>query len=76
MSEHHIPPLSRRFLEDMRIKGLQPKTQTMDVRAMREFTRFLWHSPDSATPEELRAFQLNTKEKWTCRTLVPPQVLV
>ena len=36
MSEQHIPPLRRRFLEDMRIKGLQPKTQTMYLRAMRE----------------------------------------
>ena len=38
MSEHYIPPLRRRFLEDMRIKGLQPKTQTMYLRAMRDFT--------------------------------------
>ena len=41
MSEHYIPPLRRRFLEDMRIKGLQPKTQTMYLRAMRDFTRFV-----------------------------------
>jgi hypothetical protein len=32
----------------MRIKGLQPKTQTMYLRAMREFTRYLGHSPDPA----------------------------
>ncbi len=30
---------------------------------MREFTRFLGHSPDTATPEELRAFQLDMKER-------------
>jgi len=30
---------------------------------MREFTRYLGHSPDSATPEELRAFQLDMKER-------------
>lgn len=63
MSEQHIPPLRRRFIEDMRIKGLQPKTQTMYLRAMRDFTGFLGHSPDSATPEELRAFQLDMNEK-------------
>ena len=63
MSDHHIPALRRRFLEDMRIKGLLPKTQTMYLRAMREFTRFLGHSPDAATPEELRAFQLDMKER-------------
>ena len=55
--------LRQRFVEDMRIKGLQPKTQTMYLRAMRDFTRYLGHSPDSATPEELRAFQLDMKER-------------
>ncbi len=63
MSEQHITPLRRRFLEDMRIKGLQPKSQTMYLRAMRDFIEFLGHSPDSAIPEEFRAFQLDVKEK-------------
>ena len=61
MTDQYVPTLRQRFLEDMRIKGLQPKTQTMYLRAMREFTRYLGHSPDSATPEELRAFQLDMK---------------
>ncbi|MEP2655601.1 MAG: phage integrase N-terminal SAM-like domain-containing protein [Sedimentitalea sp.] len=30
---------------------------------VRDFTRFLGHSPDTATPEELRAFQLDMKER-------------
>jgi len=63
MTDHYVPKLRQRFLEDMRIKGLQPKTQTMYLRAMREFTRYLGRSPDSATPEELRAFQLDMKER-------------
>ena len=50
MTYQYVPPLRHRFLEDMRIKGLQPKTQTMYLRAMREFTRYLGHSPDSAPP--------------------------
>jgi site-specific recombinase XerD len=63
MTDQPMPALRRRFLDDMRIKGLLPKTQTMYLRAMREFTRFLGHSPDTATPEELRAFQLDMKER-------------
>ena len=47
----------------MQIKGLPPKTQAMYLRAMRDFTRFLGHAPDSATPEELRAFHLDMKER-------------
>ena len=63
MSDQYVPALRRRLLEDMRIRGLLPKTQTMYLRAMREFTRFPGHSPDTATPEELRAFQLDMKER-------------
>ena len=47
----------------MQIKGLQPKMQTMYLRGMRDFTRFLGHAPDSATPEELWAVQLGMKER-------------
>ena len=65
MSDQHVPALRRRFLEDMRIKGLQPKMQTMYLRAMRDFTRFLGRSPDTATPEDLRAFQLDMSRKCT-----------
>jgi len=63
MSGNQVPALRQRFLDDMRIKGLLPKTQTMYLRAMRDFTRFLGHSPGTATPEELRAFQLDMKER-------------
>jgi site-specific recombinase XerD len=63
MTDQYVPKLRQRFLEEMRIKGLQPKTQTMYLRAMREFTRYLGHSPYSATPEELRAFHLDMKER-------------
>ena len=57
MTDQHVPKLRQRFLEDMRIKGLQPKTQTMYLRAMRDFTRFLGHSPVSASS----SLQMNRK---------------
>ena len=41
MTDQYVPALRQRFLEDMQIKGLQPKTQTMYMRGMRDFTRFL-----------------------------------
>jgi len=34
--DQYVPALRRRFLEDMQIRGLQPKTQTMYLRAMRD----------------------------------------
>lgn len=65
MSSEHVPALRLRFLEDMRIKGLRPITQKMYLRSVREFARFLGRSPDLATPEELRAFQLDMTNKGT-----------
>lgn len=35
----------------------------MYLRGIRDFTQFLGHAPDSAMPEELRAFQLDMKER-------------
>ena len=69
MPDQSIPAIRQRFLEDMRVKGLNPKTQTqtqtqtMYLRAMRDFTRFLGRSPDPASPEDLRAFQLDMADK-------------
>ena len=46
MSDQYVPALRQRFLEDMRIKGLQPKTQTLYLRGMSDFTLFPGHAPD------------------------------
>lgn len=50
MSDQYVPALRQRFLEDVRIKVLQPKTQTMCLRAIREVTRFLGPPPDRDGP--------------------------
>ncbi|WP_370631271.1 phage integrase N-terminal SAM-like domain-containing protein [Mameliella sp. CS4] len=34
------------------------KAQKSHIPAIKDFARFLGHSPDTATPEELRAYQL------------------
>ena len=41
ITDQFVPKLRQRFLQDMRIKGLQPKTQMMYLRAMRDLTRHL-----------------------------------
>ncbi|QAX30187.1 hypothetical protein ETW24_12915 [Leisingera sp. NJS204] len=39
------------------------KSGSVNLRAMRGLARFPGHAPNSATPEELRAFQLDMKER-------------
>jgi len=47
------------MIDDMAMRKLKPGTQTAYLRAVVKLTRFLHRSPDSATPEDLRLFQLH-----------------
>jgi integrase/recombinase XerD len=58
-STHTISPLRQRMIDDMVLRKLNPGTQTAYLRAVVKLTRFLRRSPDSATPEDLRQFQLH-----------------
>lgn len=53
-----LSPLRLRMIEDMRMRKLSPKTEAAYIRSVRKFTRFLRRSPDSATVEDLRNYQL------------------
>lgn len=59
MTEERTTPLRERMIEDMRIRGLGDKSQQAHIRAVKDFAAFLGRSPDMATPEELRAYQLH-----------------
>jgi site-specific recombinase XerD len=52
-------PLRQRMIDDMRMRQLSPKTQDTCLRIVREFARFLGRSPDTATVEDLRRYQLH-----------------
>jgi site-specific recombinase XerD len=60
-----ISPLRQRMIEDMRLRKLSPKTQRNYVRVVKEFTRFLRRSPDTADAEDLRRYQLHLVEQGT-----------
>ena len=54
-----INPLRQRMLDDMRMRKFGDKTQLDYVRAVRNFTKYLGRSPDSASVEDLRNYQLH-----------------
>jgi site-specific recombinase XerD len=60
-----ISPLRQRMIDDMRMRQLSPKTQANYLRIVREFTRFLGRSPDTATVEDLRGYQLHLVDHGT-----------
>jgi integrase/recombinase XerD len=58
-STQNVSPLRRRMIEDMRMRRLASKTQAAYIRSVRQFTGYLRRSPDSATVEDLRNYQLH-----------------
>ncbi|MBB2932295.1 tyrosine-type recombinase/integrase [Paraburkholderia silvatlantica] len=50
--------LRQRMIDDMRLRQLAPKTQAIYLHIVSEFARFLGRSPDPATVEDLRRYQL------------------
>jgi integrase/recombinase XerD len=62
-STQALTPLRQRMLDDMRMRKLEPKTQAAYIRAVAYLTRFLQRSPDTATAEDLRRFQLHLVDR-------------
>ena len=62
MTTERMSPLRRRLIEDMTVRGHGEKTKLDYIRAIKRFAAFLGHSPDSATAEELRAWQPHMSE--------------
>jgi site-specific recombinase XerD len=62
MTQEKMSPLRARMIEDMRIRGMGDKAQQAHIRAIKDFAGFLRRSPDTATPEDLRAYQLHMAE--------------
>src|SRR6202795_2604262 len=59
MTDEAMSPLRRRMIEDMTIRKLSPKTQQGYIRIIRDFAAFLNRSPDTASLEDVRRFQLH-----------------
>jgi integrase/recombinase XerD len=57
-----ISLLRRRMLEDMAMRGLREETQRDYIRFARRFAAFLGRSPDTATAEDVRRFQVHQTE--------------
>jgi site-specific recombinase XerD len=64
-STQGITPLRRRMIDDMRMRKLSDKTQSHYIRAVRQFAGFLGRSPDTASVEDLRRFQLHMVDRGT-----------
>jgi integrase/recombinase XerD len=65
MSTDTISPLRHRMIEDMNARKLCAGTQSGHIRSCKRFAAFLKRSPDTATAEDIRRFQLHLSETGT-----------
>jgi site-specific recombinase XerD len=62
MSTLTVSPLRQRMIEDMNARKLGAGTQMGHIRSCKRFAAFLKRSPDTATAEDIRLFQLHLAE--------------
>src|ERR1700692_614706 len=62
MSTDVISPLRQRMIEDMNARTLCAGTQRGHIRSCKRFAAFLKRSPETATLEDIRGFQLHLSE--------------
>ena len=62
MSTDAVTPLRQRMIEDMNARKLCAGTQRGHIRGCKRFAAFLNRSPDTATAEDIRRFQLHLAE--------------
>jgi integrase/recombinase XerD len=60
-----VSPLRQRMIEDMAARKLNPNTQRGHISSCKRFAAWLKRSPDTATPDEVRQFQLYLIESGT-----------
>jgi integrase/recombinase XerD len=62
MSIDAVTPLRRRMIEDMNARKLCAQTQRGHIHSCKRFAEFLKRSPEAATVEDIRRFQLHLSE--------------
>jgi site-specific recombinase XerD len=62
MSTNAISPLRQRMIEDMNARKLGAHSQRSHISSCKRFAGFLKRSPDTATPDDVRRFQLHLAE--------------
>ena len=57
-----VSPLRQRMIDDMRARKLTRHTERSHIHSCKRFAAFLKRSPETATADDVRAFQLSLIE--------------
>ena len=74
MNTDAISPLRQRMIDDMTARRLSEKAQKAYVRHVRTFAALLGRSPDTATSEDLRRYQLHLAKQQISPAMAPTNV--
>jgi hypothetical protein len=74
-SAEAISPLRRRMIEDMTVRKFSDKTRHDYIRYIASFAKFLGRSPDTATAEDLRRYQVHQTESGIHPSVVPDDLI-
>ena len=72
MSTDSISPLRQRMIEDMNARKLCAGTQRGHIRSCKQFAAFVKRSPDTATAEDIRRFQLHLEQEGPAASVTAP----
>ena len=75
MTEERTSSLRERMIEDMRIHGMGDKAQKAHIRTFKDFAGSLKRSPDTATPDDLRAYQLHMTDNGVTPTTYNARIM-
>ena len=62
MGKEVVSPLRQRMIEDMNARKLGKHSQRSHIQSCKRFAAFLKRSPETATPDDIRRFQLHLIE--------------
>src|ERR1035437_10903204 len=62
LSPSAVSGLRQRLVEDMTVRGFSDKTRRYYIRIVAGFAAFLGRSPDTATAEDIRRFQVHQSD--------------
>ncbi|WP_242141250.1 tyrosine-type recombinase/integrase [Sphingomonas sp. TREG-RG-20F-R18-01] len=69
-TERPFTPLRQRTLDDMAMRAMHARTKHDYVRHVRAFASFPGRSPDTATAEDVRRFQLHQREHGVSESVI------
>ena len=76
MSKKPVSPLRQRLIDDITARRFGEDTKRDYVRNVRKFAAFLGRSPDTATSEDLRRYQLHMAQQQASPGLPPSRDLL